>query len=128
VDAVIDACDQVRAKVVMAAWAMRQNRTSLHHCGCGGRQAPGPQGRHRRPVACTHDPLLASLRNRCARSMARRAEGRKIGVPCVFSREPVQPVDPSCAIDVRWHAQLPRLWIDGERDRHLRPVCRRLGV
>jgi tRNA A37 threonylcarbamoyladenosine dehydratase len=47
----------------------------------------------------THDPLLAQLRYRLRKFHGAPREGKRIGVPCVFSREAVAPPDPSCAID-----------------------------
>ena len=98
VDAVVDACDQVRAKVAMAAWARRHPAVAFIAAGAAG----GKRLAHRVDIedlaACTHDPLLAQVRNRLRKEHAAPREGRPIGVACVFSREPVQPVDASCAI------------------------------
>ena len=47
----------------------------------------------------THDPLLAQLRQRLRKLHGAPREGRKIGVPCVFTREAVAPPDASCAIE-----------------------------
>jgi tRNA A37 threonylcarbamoyladenosine dehydratase len=46
----------------------------------------------------THDPLLASLRQRL-RKYHGAARGGQIGVRCVFSREAVAPPDAACALD-----------------------------
>ena len=98
VDAVIDACDQVRAKVAMAAWARRHPAVAFIAAGAAG----GKRLAHRVDIedlaACTHDPLLAQVRNRLRKEHGAPREGRSIGVACVFSREPVQAVDASCAI------------------------------
>lgn len=98
VDVVIDACDQGRAKHALMAWS----RTSGVPLVCSG-----AAGGKRRAQAVevgdlsevTHDPLLASLRQRLRREGAPR-QGR-IGVRCVFSRESVlRPVtDAACATD-----------------------------
>lgn len=98
VDAVVDACDQVRAKAALAAWARAQG-TPLVCCGAAG----GKQQAHRLEVAdlaeVTHDPLLASLRNRLRREHEAPRSGR-LEVRCVFSREPVMPPpDASCTTD-----------------------------
>ncbi len=87
VDAVIDACDDARAKAVVAGWA-RETGTPLVVVGAaGGKRAP-----ERVEVAdladATHDPLLASLRQRLRKKHVVPREGR-MGVACVFSREPV---------------------------------------
>ena len=107
VDAVIDACDQVRAKVAMAAWA-RQNRRILVSCGAaGGKRLP-----HAIEVAdlseVTHDPLLAQVRQqlrkhhgapKAATHAGKVLAKSRMGLTCVFSREAVALPDPSCAID-----------------------------
>jgi len=87
VDAVVDACDQVRAKSAMAAWAL-STRTMLVIAGAaGGKRQP-----HAVQVEdlglVTHDPLLAALRQRL-RKQHGAARAGKIGVRCVFSREAV---------------------------------------
>ncbi len=98
VDLVIDACDQSAAKLALAAWAL-QTGTPLVCVGAAG----GKQLAQAVDVAdladATHDPLLASLRQRLRKQGAART-GR-IGVHCVFSREPVAaPLnDDSCAND-----------------------------
>ena len=98
VDAVIDACDQVRAKAAMAAWAM-QTRTAFITVGAAG----GKRLAHKVDVDdlahTTHDPLLAHLRYRLRREHGAAREGKRIGVACVFSREAVAPPHASCAID-----------------------------
>ena len=89
--AVIDACDQVRAKTAMAAWAIK-NRIVLISIGAAG----GKRLAHRVDIAdlgaVTHDPLLAQVRYRLRREHSAPRQG-KIGLACVFSLEPVhQPV------------------------------------
>jgi len=87
VDAVIDACDQVQAKLALARWAIA-TRTPLVMAGAAGGK--------RRPQAVevddlanvTHDPLLASLRQRLRKQHGAPRSGA-IGVRCVFSREAV---------------------------------------
>lgn len=101
---VIDACDQVRAKTAMAAWALQ------HNSKCKGDKA-GKAGKVSRPVnfisvgaaggkrhahkvdiddlsLTTHDPLLAQLRYRLRKEQGAARHG-KIGVTCVFSREAI---------------------------------------
>ncbi|MDB5945008.1 MAG: tRNA threonylcarbamoyladenosine dehydratase [Ramlibacter sp.] len=98
VTAVIDACDQVSAKVAMAAWA-RECKLLFISVGAAG----GKRLAHKVDVDdlanTTHDPLLAQLRYQLRKHRGAPREGRKIGVACVFSREPVAPPDPSCAIE-----------------------------
>ncbi len=97
-DAVIDACDQVPAKTAMAAWAM-QNATIFVAVGAAGGKRLAHQVDIDDLARCTHDPLLAQVRNRLRKEHAAPREGRKMGVACVFSREPVTPVDPSCGVE-----------------------------
>ena len=96
--AVIDACDQVKAKLAMAAWA-RASRTAFVTVGAAG----GKRQAHKVDIddlaLVTHDPLLAQLRQRLRKEHGAPREGRKIGVACVFSRESVAPPDASCAIE-----------------------------
>jgi len=103
VDAVIDACDQVRAKQALAAWALRE-RVPFVCVGAAG----GKQRAERVEVddlaQTTHDPLLASLRQRLRKHEGAKREGT-IGVRCVFSRETVrQPEAAACdANDLSCH-------------------------
>ena len=98
VDAVIDACDQVRAKVAVAAWAQS---AGVLHIAVGA--AGGKRHAHKVDVDdlahTTHDPLLAQLRYRLRREHGAARDGKRIGVACVFSREAVAPPHASCAID-----------------------------
>lgn len=89
VDAVVDACDQARAKAVLAAWALQYKVPYVCSGAAGGK-------RHAWRIqvddlaAATHDPLLAGLRQRLrARHGAPRTG--PMGLRCVFSREPVAP-------------------------------------
>ena len=97
VQAVIDACDQVRAKTAMAAWAIQSKMPFISVGAAGGK-------RHAHLVdiddlsRTTHDPLLAQVRNRLRKAHGAPREGKKMGVACVFSREAVMPPDPSCAV------------------------------
>lgn len=85
--AVIDACDQVKAKTAMAAWAI-QNRISLISVGAAG----GKRLAHCVDIddlsMVTHDPLLAQMRYRLRKEHGVSRSG-KMGAMCVFSREPV---------------------------------------
>ena len=98
VDAVIDACDQVKAKTAMAAWA---RAGAVHFISVGA--AGGKRHAHQVDIDdlahVTHDPLLAQLRLRLRKEHGAPREGKKIGVACVFSREAVAPPDPSCAVE-----------------------------
>ena len=100
VDAVIDACDQVRVKQVLAAWAREKRGTAFVCVGAaGGKQLPQHVQIDDLALA-THDPLLAALRQRLRKSEEAPRSG-SIGVRCVFSREPVRmPEQAVCAADV----------------------------
>lgn len=98
VDAVIDACDEVKAKVAMAAWARAGKRLFIA-CGAAGGKRLAHQVDIDDLAHTTHDPLLAQVRYRLRKHHGAPKEGRKIGIPCVFSREAVAPPDASCAID-----------------------------
>lgn len=84
---VIDACDQVKAKTAMAAWAITHKINFISVGAAGGK-------RHAHKVdiedlsLVTHDPLLAQLRYRLRKEQGAARKG-KIGVACVFSREAV---------------------------------------
>lgn len=97
VTAVIDACDQVKAKTTLAAWALDTQTLFIAVGAAGGK-------RHAHLVGIddlahiTHDPLLAQVRYRLRKEHQAAREGKKIGVACVFSREAVKAPDPSCAI------------------------------
>ena len=97
VDAAIDACDQVRAKVALAGWAVHTGVAFIAVGAAGGKQAP-----QRVEVAdlgaVTHDPLLASVRRRLRKEHGARHWG-EIGLPCVFSREAVQQPAGACDVD-----------------------------
>ncbi len=104
VDVVIDACDQVRAKVALGLWSLKSGVPLV----CAG-AAGGKRDVVRLEVGdiaqVTHDPLLASMRSQLRRSL-REGDGegdgsaggptprkphateRPLGIRCVFSREP----------------------------------------
>ncbi len=98
VDAVIDACDQVKAKTAMAAWA-RAGRVLFISVGAAGGKRLAHQVDIDDLANTTHDPLLAQLRYRLRKEHGAPREGKKIGVACVFSREAVAPPDASCAVE-----------------------------
>ena len=101
VDTLVDACDQVRAKVALAAWGVATGVPVV----CVG-AAGGKRQAERVEVAdlaqASHDPLLASMRQRLrqAGAVPPGAGGRirPTGVQCVFSREPVALPAVGCAM------------------------------
>ena len=97
VDAVIDACDQVRAKQALAAWALQQRGAFVCVGAAGGKQLA-----HKTDVDdianATHDPLLAALRQRLRQQHGAARKG-PMGLACVFSRESVRMPEGECDID-----------------------------
>ena len=97
-DAVIDACDQLKAKTAMAQWA-RAAKAAFVSVGAAG----GKKLAHRVDVddlsQVTHDPLLAQLRYRLRKHHAAPKDGKRMGLRCVFSREAVAGPDASCAVE-----------------------------
>ena len=97
VQAVIDACDQVRAKTAMAAWARDKD---VLHIAVGA--AGGKRYAHKVDVDdlahTTHDPLLAQVRYRLRKEHRAPRDGKRMGVTCVFSKEAVAAPDASCNV------------------------------
>ena len=98
VDVLIDACDQVRAKAALAQWALAQS-VPIVCVGAAGGKMHAEQVDVADLAQVTHDPLLASLRQRlrqatrllAAADAPSRAPspGSRFGVRCVYSRESV---------------------------------------
>lgn len=97
VDAVIDACDQVNAKAFIAAWALRE-RVPLVAVGAAGGKRLAQAIEVADLAETTHDPLLAALRQRLRQRHGAPRRGR-IGVRCVFSREPVRRPEGACDVE-----------------------------
>lgn len=97
VNAVIDACDQVRAKTAMAAWALQESVPFITVGAAGGKEQ-AERVEVDDLAAVTYDPLLAKLRYALRRHHDVARDGHPIGIPCVFSRESVAPPDASCAV------------------------------
>ena len=102
VDAVIDACDQASAKRAMASWALAQRRSAGAVAYVCVGAAGGKRWAQRVAVddlsQCTHDPLLAGMRQRLRRDGLAPRQGR-IGLRCVYSAESVetpQAAEPAC--------------------------------
>ncbi len=94
--AVVDACDQVRAKTAMAAWA-RAQRVPFISVGAAGGKRLAQSVEVADLAEVTHDPLLAQLRYRLRKQHGGARQGR-MGTACVFSREAVAPPDASCVV------------------------------
>lgn len=95
--ALIDACDQVRAKTALAAWAQRE-RVPFVTVGAAGGKRLAQAVEVADLAEVTHDPLLAQLRYRLRKEHG-AARGGRMGCACVFSREAVAPPDASCEIE-----------------------------
>ncbi len=97
VHAVVDACDQLNAKLAMAQWARRQRACFISVGAAGGKRLA-----HKVDIDdlanTTHDPLLAQLRYRLRKHHGAPRDGKKMGVTCVFSREAVAGPDASCQL------------------------------
>lgn len=97
VDAVIDACDQVRAKLALGVWALATRRPFVCVGAAGGKRLA--QRVEVDDLAhATHDPLLAALRQRL-RKQAGAARQGPIGLRCVYSRESVRLPQAACTSD-----------------------------
>ncbi len=87
-DLVIDATDQVSAKVAMAAWSL-QTATPLVMVGAAG----GKKWAHQVDMAdlsdVTHDPLLAHVRHSLRKMQFQLKPKTPCGIHAVFSKEPV---------------------------------------
>jgi tRNA threonylcarbamoyladenosine dehydratase len=93
VDAVIDACDQAHAKLALAQWALAlalapaQPQVAFVTVGAAGGKQRAQDVCVDDLAAATHDPLLASLRQRLRKLGAPRSGPMRLAG--VFSREPV---------------------------------------
>ncbi len=96
---IIDACDQVKAKTAMAAWALQHNARykgtgKINFISVGA--AGGKRHAHKVEIddlsLATHDPLLAQLRYRLRKEQGAARQG-KMDINCVFSRESVMKPD-----------------------------------
>ena len=97
IDVLVDACDQVQAKTAMAHWALQARVPFVTVGAAGGKQLP--QAVEVDDLAqVTHDPLLASLRQRLRKQHAAARTGA-MGVRCVFSREPVSSPAGAAEVD-----------------------------
>lgn len=85
--AIIDACDQVKAKVALALWAREHDVLFVGVGAAGGKSAA-----HRVAIddlaRITHDPLLAQVRQRLRKAGAPQ-QGRPMKWSYVYSTEPV---------------------------------------
>lgn len=96
-DALVDACDQVRAKALLVAWA-RESGLPFVSVGAAGGKRRAQDVEVEDLADVTHDPLLASLRQRLRQRHGAARKGA-IGVRCVFSREAVREPEEACEVD-----------------------------
>jgi tRNA threonylcarbamoyladenosine dehydratase len=103
ITAVIDACDQVAAKTAMAAWVLTMpaaSRPDFVTVGAAGGKQLAHWVNMDDLAQTTHDPLLAKMRYNLRRQHGAARDGR-LGVACVYSKEPVQsPRQPSTQASV----------------------------
>ena len=114
--AIIDACDQVKAKTAMAAWAIKNTAMFISVGAAGGKSQA-----HKVDIEdlslVTHDPLLAQMRNRLRKEHGAARDKKKMGVTCVFSREAVmQPGTVAAAANSETVDALADLSVDAHSD------------
>lgn len=98
-DVVLDAIDDARAKVAIAAWC-RANRMPLVVTGGAGGRLDPTRIQTGDLAKATGDRLLAKVRNQLRREHGfPKGERSKFGIPCVYSDEQVRKPDAACAID-----------------------------
>lgn len=96
-DVVVDAIDAVANKCRLIAGCRVRSLPVVVCGGAGGRRDP-TRVRLADLAETSHDRLLAEVRRRLRREHGFPAAGSKLGVPCVFSSEPlaVPPTDSAC--------------------------------
>lgn len=94
--AVVDACDQMKTKVALAAWALKTGALLVSVGAAGGKSQP--QAVEVGLLSdVTHDPLLAQVRYRLRKHHGAAKAGR-IPLTCVFSREAVSSPQVECEL------------------------------
>ena len=96
VDAVVDACDQRRAKLAIAAWGLQAHTPLVIVGAAGGKRAPQAVAVADLALV-THDAMLASLRQ-SLRKHHRGARSGALGLQCVYSQEAVVSPADVCAL------------------------------
>ncbi|QDF98767.1 tRNA cyclic N6-threonylcarbamoyladenosine(37) synthase TcdA [Azoarcus sp. DD4] len=95
-DLVVDAIDNVRAKVAIAAHCRRQRLPLLMAGGAGGKRDPA-RIRVADLSATEQDPLLSKVRATLRREHGYpREAGKKFGIEVVYSTEPLRYPPASC--------------------------------
>ncbi len=95
-DFIIDAIDNARVKAAMIAWGRLHKVRIIVSGGAGGRIDPG-RVQVDDLARTVQDPLLSRVRTLLRREYGFPAgAGKKFGVPCVFSPEPLHRPDKAC--------------------------------
>ncbi|MDZ4098746.1 MAG: tRNA threonylcarbamoyladenosine dehydratase [Methylophilaceae bacterium] len=104
-DLVLDAIDDAKAKVAIAAYCRAHKLPLVTTGGAGGRLDP-TRIQSADMAKVTGDRLLAKVRNQLRRNHGfPKGEKTKFGIPCIYSDEPVQkplsssPEAESCEVD-----------------------------
>ncbi|MDR2788946.1 MAG: tRNA threonylcarbamoyladenosine dehydratase [Candidatus Accumulibacter sp.] len=100
-DFIIDAIDQARAKAAIIAYCVRNGRSFVTAGGAGGRIDPARIGTADLSRTA-QDALLARVRSLLRREYGfARDPKKKLGVPAVFSTEPMRPREREDACEPR---------------------------
>ena len=119
VDIVVDACDQVSAKAVLAAWALA-TRVPLVIVGAAGGKRAAERVEVADLASVTHDPVLAALRQRLSKFHgAPRAGAHRPGLR-VLARGGGRARGRRRRVRRRRQPQLPRLRLERRRDGDVR--------
>lgn len=108
-DYIIDCIDSLKIKTAITAWCVRRRQKFVVSGGAGGQMDPS-----RIALAdlsqVTEDPLLSKLRYNLRRNHGfTREPGKKLGVPCVYSTEPlVYPQAAACEVGEVGEARGPQ--------------------
>jgi tRNA threonylcarbamoyladenosine dehydratase len=99
-DVVLDAIDDAKAKVAIAAYCRTHQLPLVMTGGAGGRLDP-TRIQSADLARVTGDRLLAKVRNQLRRDHGfPKGEKSKFGIPCIYSDEPVQkPISEDCEVD-----------------------------
>jgi tRNA A37 threonylcarbamoyladenosine dehydratase len=103
VDVVIDACDQARAKLMLARWS-RESGVALVTVGAAGGKTQPQRVRLADLARVTHDPLLARLRQQLRKSIGLSGPigpREVLGPVCVYSEEPVRMPEARAAVNTQ---------------------------
>lgn len=87
-DVLIDATDEVSAKVALATWAI-QHRKAMVTVGAAGGKKQAHLVEMNDLTHATHDPLLAQVRYRLRKNGVIASDKNPCGIQAVFSKEPI---------------------------------------